>query len=298
MGVCNTGSGWVHWTKGRILMRAWAWILMAALMPGMALAKSSAEPPQRAVSMNLCTDQLAMLVAGDDQLVSVSALSQDPNSSAMADAAAAFPVNHGRAEEIHLFEPDLVIAGRFNAGATVSMLQRLDIPVVVFEPANSLSDVRENLRRMGKVLGQAERAEQLIAAFEGRLAILSATTLNAPAAALYFPNGYTRGEGTLVGDIVRVAGFANVASDYGIRTGAHLSLEQLVMAAPELVITGSRHAGYSRSETIMEHPVLAQAAASGAHRGLVNRDWICGTPHVLAAIERIGALRGELVRRE
>jgi iron complex transport system substrate-binding protein len=112
---------------------------------------------------------------------------------------------------------------------------------------------------------------------------------------LYFPNGYTRGEGTLIGDIVKAAGFDNVASDYGVNAGGHLPLEQLVMAAPELVITGSRHDGYSRSETIMRHPVLAQAARSGTHRGLINREWVCGTPKVLAAIERISTLRGQLI---
>jgi len=269
-------------------------LLLALLAPAV-LSRVEAGPPQRVVSMNLCTDQLAMLVADEGQLASVSALARDPRSSAMADRATTFPINHGRAEEIHLLKPDLVIAGRFSATTTVSMLRRLGIPVAVFEPATSLADVRNNLLRMGQVLGQPERAQRLVAAFDGRLAMLSGPPLDPPEAALYFPNGYTRGEGTLIGDIVKAAGFDNLASDYGVNAGGHLPLEQLVMAAPELVITGSRHDGYSRSETIMRHPVLAQAARSGTHRGLINREWVCGTPRVLAAIERISTLRGQLI---
>ena len=278
------------------MVRQWlACALAAVLSPGLVLAETGDPPPERVVSVNVCTDQLAMLLAGDDQLASVSALSQDPSSSAMAETAAQYPANYGRAEEIHLLEPDLVIAGRFSATQTVSMLRRLDIPVEVFEPATSIAEVRANIRRMGEVLGRTDEAEAVVAAFDGRLAMLSDPPIDPPTAALYFPNGYTRGEDTLVGDIVKAAGFANLASDFEIRAGAHLPLEQLVLAGPELVITGSRHRGNSRSEAILRHPALDEAAQFGTHRGLTNRDWICGTPRVLAAIDRIGSLRGRLI---
>ena len=273
----------------------WLSAILVGLLASSLASAEAVERPQRVVSMNLCTDQLAMLVAGEDQLASVSALSHDPMSSAMAGKAQRYPVNHGRAEEIHLLDPDLVIAGRFSAGATIAMLKRLNIPVAVFEPATSLDDVRRNLLRMGEVLGRTERAEALVEAFDQRLALLSGMPLEPPRAALYFPNGYTRGEDTLVGDIVRAAGFDNIAAGFGIAAGGHLPLEQLVVAEPELVITGSRNRGYSRSQAIMQHPVLDEVAPLGTHRGLVNREWVCGTPGVLAAVERIGALRGDLV---
>ena len=67
-------------------------------------------PPQHVVSMNLCTDQLAMLLAAPGQLVSVSHVARDPRASALADQAMAYPVNHGDAEEIYLAKPDLVLA--------------------------------------------------------------------------------------------------------------------------------------------------------------------------------------------
>ena len=276
------------------MIRLFVYLVVLVMSLTTSLAAKTADP-QRVVSMNLCTDQLAMLVAGEGQLASVSALSQDPVSSAMAESAQAYPVNHGRAEEIHLLEPDLVIAGRFSAGATIAMLERLGIPVAVFEPATSLDDVRANLLRMGELLGRTERAQALVAAFDQRLAMLSGVPLDPPRAALYFPNGYTRGADTLVGDIIRTAGFDNIAAGLGITSGGHLPLEQLVLAEPELVITGSRNRGYSRSQAIMQHPVVDAAARFGSHRGLLNRDWVCGTPRVLSAVERIGTLRGELI---
>lgn len=269
-------------------------ILVGLVATPIVPAATAAEPPQRVVSMNLCTDQLAMLVAGPDQLISVSALAQDPANSAMADAAGQYPVNHGRAEEIHLLEPDLVIAGRFSAGTTVSMLRRLDIPVVVFDPATSLADVRRNLRRMGEVLGRPERADQHIEAFDRRLAAIRALERDETDTdtALYFPNGYTRGDDTLIGDIVEAAGLRNMAAEMGIENGAYLPLERLVLATPDRVITASRGPGYSRSQAVMQHPVLDEIARLGVHRGLGNAEWVCGTPHVLDAVARIAALSG------
>lgn len=83
---------------------------MRRLAPLLALAlagalPAAAQPPARVVSMNLCTDQLAMLIAAPGQLVSVSHVARDPVSSALAEQAQAYPVNHGSAEEIFLLAP-------------------------------------------------------------------------------------------------------------------------------------------------------------------------------------------------
>ena len=166
-------------------------LFFAGVMSAPAIASEPASterndvPPKRVVSMNLCTDQLAMLVAAPGQLLSVSYLALDPRGSAMATEAQAYQINHGLAEEIYLMQPDLVIAGSFSTRATVNMLQRLGIPVVVMEPAYSLDDVGARLQDMGDVLGQTVRADDLIADFEARLAELRADVSARPTAALY-----------------------------------------------------------------------------------------------------------------
>src|SRR5690606_19064584 len=60
-------------------------ILAALALTGLACAAPArAEPPPaRVVSINVCTDQYAMLIAGEGQLHSVSHLAADPYSSAM-----------------------------------------------------------------------------------------------------------------------------------------------------------------------------------------------------------------------
>lgn len=250
-----------------------------------------AEAPARVVSMNLCTDQLAMMVAAPGQLHSVSHLAADPRSSAMAEEARDFRLNRGRAEEIYLMQPDLVIVGSFSAPATVDMLRRLGIPVAIFEPAYGLDDVRARLRQMGEVLGRAAEAEALIADYDARLAALHSEVAERPEAALYYANGYTSGDRTLAGQILIAAGFENAAVSAGFSSGGVLPLEVLAMLAPDALITSRPGPGASRSEDILDHPVVRALRDGRARGSFTDRDWVCGTPHVLGAIEELGTLR-------
>lgn len=242
------------------------------------------DPPARVVSMNLCTDQIAMLLAAPGQLVSVSNLAADPALSPMADQAAAYVPNYGRAEEIYLMRPDLVIAGMFTSGPTVAMLRRLGVRVEVMPPAESLQSIRDEITRIGGFLGRQQQAAELVAGFDAGLAALGKDGTRGRAA-LYYANGFTSGRATLAGAVVAAAGYDNIAADYGIEDTSPLPLELLVMAEPDRLITGAKWPGQSRSEAILDHPALARAAPGLAE--VTDRDWVCGTPFVLRAIEAL-----------
>ncbi|OED50583.1 cobalamin ABC transporter substrate-binding protein [Rhodobacteraceae bacterium (ex Bugula neritina AB1)] len=254
--------------------------------------------PSRVVSMNLCTDQLAMLLAAPGQLASVSYIARDTRASAMADAAMAYPVNHGLAEEIYLLQPDLVIAGAYSTPATTDMLRRLGVPVVVFEPASALQDVRAQILQMGQVLGREETARALLEDFDQRLAKLEQAGPEAPRAALYAANGYTSGSTTLAGQILRAAGLRNVADELGYARSGHMPLELLAMSAPALLIGTSPYPRASRSEDSLAHPVVRQLAARSGAGQIRDADWVCGTPHVLRAVETLAAERRLFMEKE
>ena len=241
--------------------------------------------PQRVVSMNLCTDQLAMMLAAPGQLLSVSHLAADPRGSAMAEDAKAYRINRGLAEEIWLMQPDLVIAGSFSTRATVDMLRRLGVRVVILRPAYGLDDIPDRLREMGTALGRMDAAEAAVTDFNTRLTALRDEVARRPRAALYYANGYTSGDKTLAGEIIATAGFTNIAAEAGLPSGGHLPLEVLAMAQPEAVITGRPYPGASRSEEVLDHPAVQALRNTSVGAVLTDRDWICGTPHVLRAID-------------
>jgi len=266
-------------------------VLTAGLALLCTLALPAAAAPLRVVSINLCTDQLAMLLAAPGQLVSITHLARDPAASVMAEAAKAWPTNRGRAEEVYLMHPDLVLAGRYTAQPTVAMLRRLGIPVEIFEPANSFADMQTDITRMGQVLGHEAEAAAMTRAFAARLAQIRADSLPGPRplAATWSARGYMSGRKSLAGEILSTAGFDTLAARMGRERGSTLPLEALVMAAPDLVVTGRLEKGHSRSEEPLTHPAFR--ALTGTRAALEDRDWICGLPSVLDATDRLKEMK-------
>ncbi|KPQ05916.1 MAG: ABC-type cobalamin uptake system ATPase component BtuD [Rhodobacteraceae bacterium HLUCCA12] len=257
---------------------------------------AAAEPPGRVVSINLCTDQLTMLLAAPGQLISVSHIAADPLASVMADRAGQYHLNHGQAEEIHAMAPDLVVTGPYTARYTVDLLRRLGIEVRELPVAQRLADIPDNIARMGDWLGREAQADRLITDFEDGLAALApdaqAGADARPTAVLHYANNYTAGTGTLAHEILTHAGFANLAERAGVSSGGTLPMEQLVMLMPDAVISGQRYPGQTRAEAVLDHPAIAALRDTHSSAAVSDAEWVCGTPAVLSAIARVRALHG------
>ncbi|WP_254702223.1 ABC transporter substrate-binding protein [Roseivivax sp. THAF40] len=266
-------------------------VLGAALtLIGAALGTDAAAAPERVVSLNVCTDQLAHLLAAPGQLVSVSSLAHDPRSSAYAEALQGIPANGGGAEEVVLLEPDLILAGTFTTLATVQMLEGLGHEVALFGPVTSLEDVTDNMARMGTLLGREAQAEQLIAEFERALRALPPLS-DGPRTLLYYPMGSTSGRGTMADALLQAAGLTNIAAEMGLRFGT-LHLEEAVLSAPDLILTPAPYARPTRATDLPGHPALRQVAP--VHRIEAGAAWSCETPALLDAIADLRALAEEL----
>jgi iron complex transport system substrate-binding protein len=252
-----------------------------------------ADAPERVVSMNLCTDQLAMMLAAPGQLVSVSHLATEVQSSSMVEEARAYTMNRGQVEQVFLMRPDLVLAGTYTQAATVDLLRRLGVEVVQVPPATSLAEAEEQLRQVGRALGQEAKADAMADAFAAK--IEAARFDGSPhTAAFYYPNGYTTGSGTLANEVLELTGFTNIGASSGVTGGGILPLERLVMAGPELIVTSERYPGASRSEDILVHPALRAVQARAGVELTSNADWVCGTPHLMRAIGKMQAARAAL----
>lgn len=267
--------------------------LAAAAAAGPAFAGA----PQRVVSISLCTDQLAMLVAAPGQLVSVTYLAADPASSPMIEEAQTFPLNHGLAEEVALLRPELVLAGRYTTRVTVDMLTRLGHPVEIFEPENSIADIRINLRKMGAALHREARAEELIALMDADLdRIAAALPDTRPGVAFYYANGYSLGPGTLADAIATRAGLENIAPRLGLASSGVVPLEALILARPEVVVRSAGYRGHARAQEMLNHPALNHFLAPPRRDARSGPEWVCGTPLVADAIRSLARAAGQELR--
>ncbi|SEA84555.1 ABC transporter substrate-binding protein [Rubrimonas cliftonensis] len=266
-------------------------LLLTAAAP--ARASESASGPQRVVSMNLCADQLALMLGAPGQVVSVSRWAQRPEASNLAGQAAALPANDGLAEQIFAMRPDLVLTGPFSNAVTKRMLERLGAPVAVVPSANSFAEVSEAIRVTGRAMGREAAAEALVADYEAELAAARARAADLPRAlaATHYPNSYTSGAGTLAAAAMDAARLDNAAASLGLNGPSPLALERLVMLEPFLI--RSRHISGEREGRAYEnatHPALAALVARGG-AVLAERWQVCGTPFVTLAIDALAAAR-------
>lgn len=266
-------------------------LLPAVLLVGTAGARAAV--PARIVSTNLCTDQLAVALIETERLASVSFLAADPTLSNVVDAVRDLPANHALVEEIARFDPDLVLAGAHRERRLNDRLRRLGYRVHALAAPNSLAELRRAVTDLAAVLGVPERGADLIAGMDRALAALAADAgADRPTALVFRPNGYTSGAGTLVDEVMALAGFDNLAARSGVAGGGNLSLESLVVAAPDLIVfdnPGER--GWSLAQRLQTHPVLARLRPRTRFVALPGRLWVCAGPWIVEAAARLRAVR-------
>lgn len=253
----------------------------------------SADDLPRVVSVNLCTDQLVMLLADPEQVLSLSKLSDDPRSSAMAEDAKAYAKNGGLAEEIAVSMPDIVVAGSFTDPSLIDMLRTIDIEVVQFPLTTSLDEIPSQIRKMGEVLDRIDAAENLAVDVEDRLAQFENLKGDAPLAAFFFPNGFALGAGTLSHSILTAGGARNLSIDLGFTGNGRVSLEEIVLNEPDFLIGAPPYSGFSQSEAMTQHPVL-----DGFPVLYSSPEWVCGTPPALRAVDQVKAMVRSIWRLE
>ena len=134
-----------------------------------ATATAAGPRPQRVMSLNVCTDQLLMLLLPPERIVSLTWLSRTEGDPELAALARRMPVNHGSAEEVLVARPDLVVAGRFTTGTTRALLRRAGMPLLEVDPVMDWEGIRRVTREVAARVGAVERGEALLAAMDAEL---------------------------------------------------------------------------------------------------------------------------------
>lgn len=216
---------------------------------------------QRIASLNLCTDLLLLELVPRERIVSLSYWAVDPGLSYLADRAAGLPLNKGLAEQIVPRSPDLILAGQFSDTRVLALLRKLGYRVVVLDVPLTLSGMRPHILAFGELVGEAAAARALADDIDSRLEALAFSgreSMAKPLAVVYGPQGVSPGAGTLMDDLLTLAGFRNLAAEAGIVSYGTLSLEHLVMAEPEILVLDDLSANNdSIAHRTLRHPVLA-----------------------------------------
>ena len=259
----------------------------------MAISGCSAGPPSGAitehptiVSLNPCADSILAEVAAPGQLLAISHYSHDPAASSMApEQAALFPATGGTAEEVLALAPDVVVASVFLSPATRAALERGGVRVETVGITQTLSDSLAEVRMLGAVAGEPERAEILAGRIDAawRDAAFAGPKVET---LLWQEGGIVPGAESLAAAMLEQSGFTLQSAARGLGQGAHLPLEQVLADPPALVLA-------SGNEPMLTHPVLRQVEGMG-YRQFDSALLYCGGPTIIRALARLREIRADM----
>lgn len=258
----------------------------------------------RAASINLCTDQLLMLLADPQQIVALSNLSRDQAGSFYFEKAQAFAQIDPVAEDLLPLSPDIIITGPYTSRYTLALLDELGLRVETIPIANSVDDMLGNVERLGELIDQPARAQLIVSQVRERLAKIAVLVAadasqkaasRTPRVAVYDPNGYTVGRETLRGELIELSGWTNVASEQGIENYGVLGLEQLIKLVPQALIESPYSADtYSRGQMLAKHPAIQFSGLDPLIINVPSNQTICAGPWIVDVIEQLAEARDRL----
>ncbi len=287
-------------SRSRILASAVSAVFMVMAMLIvllLAIPKRSLASEQIAVaSINLCADQLVLLLADSDQIRSLSNLSHEEAGSYYFEKAREYPVNEGHAEQIFGLQPDVVIVGQYSSQHTVAMLQEVGLQIQTLPIANNIETVFQNILSVAKWVGHPQRGVDMVDQLRKKLSAIPLPKDPKPVAAVFDPNGYTSGKLSLRGEMMETAGFQNAASVAGIESYGKLSLEAIIALQPDALIESPYSPGtWSRAQAMSQHPALLDAGVNPHIIHVPSRMTVCGGPWTIDVIEQLQSERQKLM---
>lgn len=221
----------MHYRVVRRLM-----VMMAMLGMGFA-SPLAAAVPQRVVSLNMCADELVLLLAAPEQVFSVTHLSQDRHEFAFWRTARRYRTNDGSIASVAGMRPDLIVTMGGLARDHARLAERIGAEIVILPYPQTLRDVETAIMQVAAALGREERAGRYIAI----LRRLKETRPPSPTEAVFLSDGgLSVASGSLDAQWLSLAGIAIPDNQ-----GGRVTAEQMLIDPPATVVRSD----YRREQT-------------------------------------------------
>ncbi len=267
------------------------WLGLCWLLMGTAFADGLPS----AVSTNLCADLWLTQLGAPEQIVALSQQSHNVRLSPIADVARHYPSNRGSVEELLVLKPAraLVYQG-WNGQGRAHWLAQHGIELVAPGYPITWNDTLNNAQQVADALGGDPAQRTLIEQIDAQMQALRGQL--PPYRVVYLrPNGGSAGRGTYIDDLLQHLGLRNLAAEQGLRGWGRVSLEQLLIDPPDLLLLGYfdqpqaiTQSGYAR------HPLTQALFERLPTLSIPATAWGCGGLELVDTarliVERVQAL--------
>ena len=267
-------------------LSAWIGLAGLAISAGAWVGPAAAAALPRVASMNVCTDQLVLTLADPAQIVGLSRYSHDRFQSFEPDASRYRRLSGG-AEDILMLKPDLVVASLFDKRSARELLKANGVHVVEFSVPRSLDEARNQIRRMGDIVGHPDRAAAEIARLDDAIAQARRVATGKHYRVLPLSRrGWVSGSDSLVSSLLGEAGLRNAAGDLGVGFGGYASLEAIVSAGADFILV-SDAGEYAEDDgrAFLLHPALQHFYPPGKRIVIPERLTECGSVLLADALD-------------
>ena len=255
--------------KSLLIILAAALLLTAcatARMDGLNRTVQLQGTPQRIVSLAPSNTEILFAVGAGKQVVGRDSFSDyPPEAKSLKDIGGS--MGKYDTEAIVALHPDLVLAGEINTPELVNSLQQLGLTVYYLPNPTTLEGMFANLEMVGQLTGHSSAAVTLVNSLKKRVAAVDAKIIPLNyAPTVYYEldatdptKPYTAGPGTFVDLLIARAGGVNIGK--GLTSSwAQISLEQLVVSNPSIIILGDSAYG-TTVDSVKQRPGWGGLAA-------------------------------------
>ena len=227
-------------------------------------------PPQRILTYSLGHDEMILALVPPERIAALGKFASNPGYSNIADLAPGLPVYEKGAENVLAANPDLFIVSKFTKEDIVELVKEAGVPVARPALESSAEGNIPNILLLGYMLGVEDRALELVAEVESRLALVAERVPppgdgSRPAVisiTRYSDSISISGGGTSGSGILEAAGGVNAAARDGIDGFQKISVESILAMNPDFILIPQAGEGaVNLREDLMNDPVLANVPA-------------------------------------
>jgi iron complex transport system substrate-binding protein len=230
--------------------------------------------PLRIVTVSLGHDEITLSLVPRERVVAAGAATKDRLYSNIVELVRDMPTVTRDPERIISFQPDIVVTAFYQTELTQA-LAKLGIPIVQTGLQNDPAGRIDDIRLLGYIYGEEERAEGMAQQAQRRLGRVTAFVQKVPRSQRprvlslnsYGDRLYTAGGNSTEGGIILAAGGRNAAEEAGLEGNPTISLESISAMAPDLIVVPqTRESAEPFIQRLLNEPALAEVPAVKGRR--------------------------------